>query len=179
MDSNYNNSYGGQQQQHRSRSELLSSAKVLSDAAQSAFNHDYDRVDRNEAADAAGDILDAAGGGLGDKGIGRLVDKGADYLHQYDSSAAGTGSDGRTGRGYGNNNDHRSESGYGGGRSESGYGRSDGDDHRSGGGCGGDGLSSGGYGDGGRSGVGLAVMEGVLVVVMVVITIVRVVSMVI
>ncbi|KAL2344611.1 hypothetical protein Fmac_005896 [Flemingia macrophylla] len=71
-----------------SSSELLASAKVVAEAAQSGFG---ETVDKAKVADAAGDLLDAAGqyGKLDDqKGIGQYVDKAADYLHQYEAKGA-------------------------------------------------------------------------------------------
>ncbi|TKY58928.1 hypothetical protein E2542_SST16003 [Spatholobus suberectus] len=70
----------------RSSSELFASAKLVAGAAQSTFRNEGDKVDKAKAADAAGDLLDAAGqyGKLDDqKGVGQYVDKAADYLHQY------------------------------------------------------------------------------------------------
>lgn len=64
--------------------ELLSSAKVVAEAAQSTFNHQSD-VDKAKVADAAGDLLGGARqyGKLDEKGLGSYVDKAEDYLHQY------------------------------------------------------------------------------------------------
>ncbi|MED6194425.1 hypothetical protein PIB30_028456 [Stylosanthes scabra] len=78
------------EEQH-STSELFSSAKLVAEAAQANFSGQGDRVDRAKAADAAGDLLDAASqyGKLDDqKGIGQYVDKAADYLHSYQQSNA-------------------------------------------------------------------------------------------
>ena len=70
----------------QSTTELITSAKLVAEAAQSALKSDSDKVDKAKVADAAGDLLDAAGkyGKLDDKqGIGQYVDKAADYLHNY------------------------------------------------------------------------------------------------
>ncbi|KAL1365819.1 hypothetical protein HN51_013785 [Arachis hypogaea] len=78
------------EEQH-STSELFSSAKLVAEAAQANFRGEADKVDKAKAADAAGDLLDAAGqyGKLDDqKGIGQYVDKAADYLHNYQSKEA-------------------------------------------------------------------------------------------
>lgn len=75
-------------EEQRSTSELFSSAKLVGEAAQANLRGEGDKVDKAKAADAAGDLLDAAGqyGKLDDqKGIGQYVDKAADYLHQYQS----------------------------------------------------------------------------------------------
>ncbi|KAJ1395907.1 hypothetical protein SESBI_32993 [Sesbania bispinosa] len=69
--------------------ELFASAKLVADAAQSTLKNESEKVDKVKVADAAGDLLDAAGqyGKLDDqKGIGQYVDKAADYLHQYQSN---------------------------------------------------------------------------------------------
>ena len=140
MDNYYNNSsYGGQGKQHRpgqnhSNSELFSSAKVLSEAAQSVYNHEPGKMDKAKVAVAASNILGAAGVDES-KGFGKYVDKTAVYLNKHDSSYGNTG--GKTGHsgggfggsgGYGNKVTEHSESGYGrygGGynrNNESGYG---------------------------------------------------------
>ncbi|WVZ24646.1 hypothetical protein V8G54_003190 [Vigna mungo] len=75
----------------QSSSDLLGSAKLVADAAQSTLRNESDKVDKAKVADAAGDLLDAAGkyGKLdGQQGIGQYVDKAADYLHQYQDKAA-------------------------------------------------------------------------------------------
>lgn len=72
-------------------SELLSSAKLLSEAAQASLRNESDKVDKAKVADAAGDLLDAAGqyAKLDEqKGIGQYVEKGADYLHHYKGDSA-------------------------------------------------------------------------------------------
>ncbi|BAT74771.1 hypothetical protein LR48_Vigan833s000500 [Vigna angularis] len=75
----------------QSSSDLLASAKLVADAAQSTLRNESDKVDKSKVADAAGDLLDAAGkyGKLDEQqGIGQYVDKAADYLHQYQDKAA-------------------------------------------------------------------------------------------
>ncbi|XP_061368024.1 nodulin-related protein 2 [Gastrolobium bilobum] len=81
-----------EEEQH-SKSDLMSSAKLVAEAAQSTFGGESDKVDKAKVADAAGDLLDAAGqyGKLDDqKGIGQYVDKASDYLHKYQSSSTTT-----------------------------------------------------------------------------------------
>ncbi|KAK7251926.1 hypothetical protein RIF29_35541 [Crotalaria pallida] len=76
-----------------SSSELLSSAKLVADAAQSALKNESDKVDKAKVAEAAGDLLEAAKhyGKLDDqKGVGQYVDKAADYLHQYQGGSGTT-----------------------------------------------------------------------------------------
>ncbi len=73
-------------------SELLSSAKLVAEAAQSSLRNESDhKVDKAKVADAAGDLLDAATqyAKLDEqKGIGQYVEKGADYLHHYKGTTA-------------------------------------------------------------------------------------------
>ncbi|XP_057416263.1 nodulin-related protein 2-like [Lotus japonicus] len=74
-----------------STSELLASAKVVSEASQAALRNESDKVDKAKAADAAGDLLDAASqyAKLDEqKGVGQYVDKAADYLHDYKPGGA-------------------------------------------------------------------------------------------
>ncbi|KAE8681290.1 putative Nodulin-related protein 1 [Hibiscus syriacus] len=72
-----------------SKSELLSSAKLVANAAKSALNHESDKVDKGKVAGAAADLLDAAQDyGKLDKntGIGQYVEKAESYLHKYETS---------------------------------------------------------------------------------------------
>ncbi|CAI8617599.1 unnamed protein product [Vicia faba] len=71
-----------------STSELMASAKVVAEAAQTGFGKESE-ADKAKAAQAAGDLLDAVGqyAKLDDnKGAGEYLDKAADYLHQYQST---------------------------------------------------------------------------------------------
>ncbi|XP_058735325.1 nodulin-related protein 2-like [Vicia villosa] len=73
-------------------SELMASAKVVAEAAQTGFGKESE-ADKAKAAQAAGDLLDAVGqyAKLDDnKGAGQYVDKAADYLHQYQSTNTNT-----------------------------------------------------------------------------------------
>ncbi|XP_031269566.1 nodulin-related protein 1-like [Pistacia vera] len=69
-----------------SPSELLSSAKLVAEAAKSTLNHDSNRkVDKEKVAHAAGDLLGAASnyGKLEDKGYGKYLGQAENYLHKY------------------------------------------------------------------------------------------------
>ena len=68
-----------------SSSELLGSAKVLSDAASAAYRHETDKIDKTKVADAAGDVLGAVSdhAKLENTSIGQYVDKAENYLHSY------------------------------------------------------------------------------------------------
>ncbi|KAI9111443.1 hypothetical protein K1719_017133 [Acacia pycnantha] len=92
MDSDPNHRHGhghGHSHQKHSSSELLSSAKLVAQAAQSTFRHESNKVDKAQAADAAADLLEAAChyGKLEDKSFGKYVDQAEDYLHKYGSSS--------------------------------------------------------------------------------------------
>ncbi|XVE53157.1 hypothetical protein DITRI_Ditri02bG0181500 [Diplodiscus trichospermus] len=72
-----------------SSSELLSSAKLVAEAAKSAAGNETDKIDKGKAAGAAADLLDAAQdyGKLDqEKGVGQYVEKAENYLHQYENS---------------------------------------------------------------------------------------------
>ncbi|XP_054808825.1 nodulin-related protein 1-like [Prosopis cineraria] len=88
MDSDHTHLHGHSHQQHSS-SELLSSAKLVAQAAQSTFRHESHKVDKTQVANAAGDLLEAAChyGKLEDKSFGKYVDKAEDYLHKYGGSS--------------------------------------------------------------------------------------------
>lgn len=82
--------------QNSSTTELLSSAKVVADAAKCAASNQSDKIDKGKAAGAGADLLDAAAqyGKLGEKGVGEYVRKAGDYLHQYEAkNTAGGGHD--------------------------------------------------------------------------------------
>ncbi|KAI9111822.1 hypothetical protein K1719_017512 [Acacia pycnantha] len=88
MDSDPNHRHG-HSHERQSSSELLSSAKLVAQAAQSTFRHESDKVDKGQVAVAAGDLLEAAChyGKLEDKSFGKYVDQAEDYLHKYGSSS--------------------------------------------------------------------------------------------
>ncbi|KAI9111516.1 hypothetical protein K1719_017206 [Acacia pycnantha] len=88
MDSDPNHRHGHSHQKHSS-SELLSSAKLVAQAAQSTLRHESDKVDKTQIANAAGDLLGAAChyGKLEDKSFGKYAGKAKDYLHKYGSSS--------------------------------------------------------------------------------------------
>lgn len=75
-----------------SNSELVASAKLLAEAAQSSMRHETNKVDKGRAAGAAADLLDAAShyGKLEEKSFGKYVEKAETYLHQYHSSHSST-----------------------------------------------------------------------------------------
>lgn len=85
-------SYGGRSHQQHSSSELLSSAKLVAEAAQSTFRHESHKVDKVKVAHAAGDLVEAASqyGKLDEKGFGKYLDKAEDYLHHYGGAGATT-----------------------------------------------------------------------------------------
>ncbi|KAJ8485794.1 hypothetical protein OPV22_018279 [Ensete ventricosum] len=72
---------------HPNPSHLLSSAKVLANAANSALRHETDKVDKAVAAGAAADLLGAAShyAKLEDGKLGKYVEQAESYLHQYHS----------------------------------------------------------------------------------------------
>ncbi|KAJ9174194.1 hypothetical protein P3X46_017248 [Hevea brasiliensis] len=75
-----------------SSSELLSSAKLVAEAAKASLSHETDKVDKGRVAGAAADLLGAAShyGKLEEKSFGKYVEKAEDYLHQYHSSHSTT-----------------------------------------------------------------------------------------
>ncbi|XP_028762043.1 nodulin-related protein 1 [Neltuma alba] len=90
MDSERGRQEGGGHQQY-STSELMSSAKVVAEAAQSGFGKESGSVDKAKVAEAAGDLLGAARqyGKLDEKGVGQYVEKAEDYLEKYGSGGGG------------------------------------------------------------------------------------------
>ncbi|XP_027151258.1 nodulin-related protein 1-like [Coffea eugenioides] len=78
-----------------SSSELLSSAKIVANAAKAKFQNDPNyKFDKDEVADAAENIMHAAShyGKLDEKGgaMGKIVGQAENYLHQYHSSQSPT-----------------------------------------------------------------------------------------
>ncbi|KGN51963.1 nodulin-related protein 1 [Cucumis sativus] len=72
-----------------SASDLLSSAKLVADAAKSSFGGGSESVDKGKVAGASADLLGAASdyGKLNpSEGIGSYVEKAENYLHQYEKS---------------------------------------------------------------------------------------------
>uniref|UniRef100_A0A5B7BLR1 Nodulin-related protein 1 n=1 Tax=Davidia involucrata TaxID=16924 RepID=A0A5B7BLR1_DAVIN len=78
--------------QQPSTSELLSSAKLMAEAAKATLNHESDKVDKAKVSGAAADLLGAAShyGKLEEKSFGKYVEKAENYLHQYHSSGHST-----------------------------------------------------------------------------------------
>ncbi|XP_008794099.1 nodulin-related protein 1 [Phoenix dactylifera] len=76
-----------------SSSDLLSSAKVVGEAAMSTFHHETEKVNKAKVADAAADLLGAAShyGKVEETSFGKYVEKAEDYLHKYHSSNSPTG----------------------------------------------------------------------------------------
>ncbi|KAK9750708.1 hypothetical protein RND81_02G215700 [Saponaria officinalis] len=75
-----------------SKSEVISSAKVIMDAAKSAFANDNERIDKAKVAEAAANVLEATShyGKFEDKSYGKLINKAEDYLHKYNSTHSTT-----------------------------------------------------------------------------------------
>ncbi|KAK9051019.1 hypothetical protein SSX86_027644 [Deinandra increscens subsp. villosa] len=74
-----------------SKSDLLSSAKLVAEAAQCAATNQSDKIDKPKTAGAAADILDAAkeyGKFDETKGAGKYLKQADDYLHEYEKSGA-------------------------------------------------------------------------------------------
>lgn len=72
-----------------SNAELMASAKVVAEAAQSAARNESDKLDKGKVAGASADILDAAEkyGKFDDKSsTGQYFDKAEKYLNDYESS---------------------------------------------------------------------------------------------
>lgn len=71
-----------------SKSELMSSAKLVADAAKAKLHHDPTQFEKSKLAGAAADLLNAASeyGKLEEKGIGKFVGKAENYLHKYETS---------------------------------------------------------------------------------------------
>lgn len=70
--------------------QLLSSAKVVAEAAKSTLRHDAEKVDKAKAAGAAADLIGAAShyAKLEGKGLGKYVEQAENYLHKYQASHA-------------------------------------------------------------------------------------------
>lgn len=136
----------GHKHERPSSSELLSSAKLVAEAAQSTFRHESHKVDKGKVAGAAGDLLEAAChyGKLEEKGFGKYVDKAEDYLHNYSSHSTAA-----THGGIAGNSEHVKPESHGeGGHSGGEFGKPDSysskpDSHGHGGHSG----SEGGFGD--------------------------------
>lgn len=87
---------GGPKHQHPnpSSSELMSSAKIVANAAKAQLHHDPNyKFDKGELAGAAENLLHAASqyGKLDEKGgLGKMVGQAEGYLHKYHSSQTTT-----------------------------------------------------------------------------------------
>ncbi|MGV7467989.1 hypothetical protein PJI21_28815, partial [Mycobacterium kansasii] len=74
----------------KSSSDLLASAKILAEAAESGYGKDGAPFDKAKVAGAAEDVLEAAKGygKLNESsGVGQYVDKAEDYLHNLHTSS--------------------------------------------------------------------------------------------
>ncbi|CAJ2650399.1 hypothetical protein L195_g029845 [Trifolium pratense] len=125
MSSEAHNAPGSGEEKKHSASELMASAKIVAEAAQSGFGKGADGkdVDKGKVASAAGDLLDAVGqyAKLDDqKGLGQYVDKAADYLHHYHPATTASADHPPTSK----PDDHKSEDA---GKSEGGHGHGIGD----------------------------------------------------
>ncbi|KAL9226169.1 hypothetical protein vseg_002011 [Gypsophila vaccaria] len=77
-----------------SKSELMSSAKILANAAKSALSNETNKIDKAAVAGASANVLAAAKryGKLEEKSFGKYVDKAENYLHKYHSSSSSSSS---------------------------------------------------------------------------------------
>ncbi|GAA0152238.1 hypothetical protein LIER_37452 [Lithospermum erythrorhizon] len=78
-------------QQTPSTTELMSSAKVVADAAKAKMSNQ--EFDQHKAAEAAADVLDGAShyGKLDEsQGLGKMVNQAEDYLHKYSTTTTTT-----------------------------------------------------------------------------------------
>lgn len=95
MESNSHAGDPSKQHQHhppKSTGELLSSAKLVAEAAKSTLAHKSDEIDKGRVAGATADLIGAAShyGKLEEKSFGKYVDKAETYLHQYHLSHPST-----------------------------------------------------------------------------------------
>ncbi|ONK60079.1 uncharacterized protein A4U43_C08F13960 [Asparagus officinalis] len=89
MDSQSHNQKPSAHHAHKaSPSDLLSSARVVAEAAKSTLRHESNKVDKGRVADAAADLLCAAShyGKLEEKNYGKYVEKAETYLHKYNAT---------------------------------------------------------------------------------------------
>ncbi|WOK94432.1 nodulin-related protein 1 [Canna indica] len=72
--------------------QLMSSAKIVAEAAKSTFRHDSNKVDKAKVAGAGADLLGAAShyAKLEEKSLGKYVEQAENYLHKYQSSQTTT-----------------------------------------------------------------------------------------
>ena len=82
-----------QNSQGPSPTELLSSAKLVAEAAQATLKQEQDKVDKGKVAGAGADLLGAAShyGKLEEKPVGQYIEKAEDYLDQFKTSSAAAG----------------------------------------------------------------------------------------
>ncbi|CAK9186165.1 unnamed protein product [Ilex paraguariensis] len=123
MDSNFHGKTTATHHQNNhhkpSTSELMSSAKLVAEAAKATLSHESDKVDKSKVAGAAADLLNAASsyGKLEEKSFGKYVQKAENYLYQYHSTTSSGHHSTTT-----NTTGHTSSHSGGDGHSASGYG---------------------------------------------------------
>lgn len=126
------------------KADLMSSAKLMADAAKSALSHDEkQKIDKAKLAGAAADLVGAAKhyGKLEEKSFGKYVGKAETYLHQYHSSHSSAATTTSHSAGYGGSPSHEGGTApghggpHGGGEGKPGHSSS------------GSGGGSGGYGE--------------------------------
>ncbi|KAI0523502.1 hypothetical protein KFK09_005897 [Dendrobium nobile] len=115
-----------------STSQLLSSAKVVANAAKSALRHESTELDKAKLAEAAEDLLSAAShyGKFDEKSYGKYVHKAEGYLHQYHYSHSSSSSSSSHSSAINSTTTHSSSAGHsghvggggGGGGSDGGFG---------------------------------------------------------
>lgn len=102
-----------------SKSELMSSAKLVADAAKAKLHHHPKQFEKSELAGAAADLINAASqyGKLEETGIGKFAGKAESYLHKYETSHHSTTASAAYTTGHtqssGHTGDGKHESGYG------------------------------------------------------------------
>ncbi|CAF2143212.1 hypothetical protein YC2023_025075 [Brassica napus] len=82
--------------------ELMASAKIVAEAAQTAARNETAKLDKAKVAGATADILDAAGryGKFDEKsGVGQYLEKAENYLNKYETSHSHSSSGGSHGGG--------------------------------------------------------------------------------
>ncbi|KAJ6847140.1 nodulin-related protein 1-like [Iris pallida] len=91
MEPSHHGNYNQHPHTHKaSPTTLLSSAKVIAEAAQSTLRHDAHGYDKAKAAGAAADLLCAGShyAKLDESGYGKYVQKAENYLHQYNNHSS-------------------------------------------------------------------------------------------
>ncbi|KAD7116520.1 hypothetical protein E3N88_03788 [Mikania micrantha] len=79
-----------------SNTDLVSSAKLVAEAAQCAATNQTDKIDKPKVAGATADLLDSVkqyGKFDESQGVGQYIKQADDYLHQYEKSGGVDGTD--------------------------------------------------------------------------------------